>query len=453
MQETECQRNSDIQGFEISVKDKAALLLLVLTCFVFSDNSHADVGVTGTLEYIENLGRSEFTSSDLKRGVSVDANFERQTERFGLLLNYSASKEDYEKNIQQDRDYVQGAGIFTWSIIPDNLIWSLSDRRTNQTIQAFQPEIPDNEQIVDVISTGPALNFVIGGSNLLSINAELSKVDYEKFELSNNDRYHVSGKITHSFSEIFSGSIRSDFTDTEYERSQSNLDYELSSYSGSLLYDQTNYTIEIEAGEYRVRRKGQSAGKTPLISFLATYRLNLSSSVSFALSETVQDLASDPTSWYGYELDVSGGFGDELPSLGSSGANGLYILKTSAVTYNLNRDSRFNFSLSFRDEDREYENIGRKERWKSLSTTLGVPLGQSLNVRLQASMNEQSFSQVDERERASVSASLQYRPRDKLSFGLRLWVVDFKENEFSGPYNDYDDSGASVLVTYRFGDF
>lgn len=418
----------------------------------------ADVGVTGQVGYSENAGRYRDGPSDVTRTYILDANLGRQTELFDIYFDYRANKEDWRDNVQADREYVNGAGVLRWKILPETLAWELSNRRANQIIEAERPEIPDNQQVVSVVSTGPTLNLALGSSNAVSLSADYSQVDYEESGWLDNDSKGVAGVFTHSFSSALSGSLNGNWTETEFEGAFSGLDYRVGSVSAAVAFQRGALTLAAEGGEYEIRRKSLGDSNEPLQAFSLGYQINSRSSISASAGKSVRELANDQYRWYGYVLDDQGGFGEQQPSLVSSDAASIYKLDDVSLTYNYRDESRFNLGLTYSEEEREFGLAGSRESWESLSASLNIPVGQRLSVDLQARLSDLDFSLQDRaQERREFSAGLNYRLSENFSIRLRAWKVD-QDGDRDGDQDvyswwNYDDSGASLSLSYRFGDW
>ncbi len=427
--------------------------LPVMMTLVLAQHGWADVGVSGTLEYLGNPERIEDSDSDVMRALSVDANYARETQNFDVIFDYAASKEDYRKDLQFDREFIDGAGIVIWKAIPETLSLRVSNRRSNQLIDAGVAAIPNNEQIVNVNSIGPTLNLQFGAANALTLSADYAQSDYDKSARLDNDRTTLNAAYFHAFSEMLSAQLIFNDTDTEFDGGFSLLDYQLSSLSGSLAYTRSNLTLEAELGEYRIERQSLSQ-KEPLQRLTGIYQLNSRSNVTVSAGKSVQDLISDPTRWFGFQLDQSGGFGEERPAVGSSEVGSIYIMRSQSVSYNYTNPAAFNFGLTYRDEDRDYQGVDRKEVWESLAASFGVPYGERTNINLQLRYSELDFTQVGGlQERRDASLGVVYRMSNQLTFSFRAYVADQESQSQIDFYNDYDDAGALISASYRFGDW
>ncbi|MBL4576615.1 MAG: hypothetical protein JKY51_11080 [Opitutaceae bacterium] len=443
-----------------SISNSLRLSMKGFVCFFLalwlvniSSFSAADVGITGSIEYLDNPRRLEGSSSkedDLLRVLALDANFGRETERFGVAFNYRASKEDFKNDLQNDRSLIEGTGVLTWKALPEVLIWNLSNTRSNQVLDFQQPGVSDNQQVVDITSTGPTLTLPVGSSNLLTIQLDYALADYEESGRFDQEKTTVNADFTRQFSSVLSGSIRSSYSDTELDDSDipSILNYELSSASALVSLTYSNFALSLEAGEYTVRRPGVEDNSSPLRSINGRYTLNSFSEISVLFRESVEDLLSDFSLFQGrntfnFAEDI------ELDDLfGSSDVGGIYVASSESITYRFDDDARFNFELTFRNYERDFQGSGRDETVEAVFANVGVPIGRRISLNMSLRYSEAVFSQADSlQEREEIRVGVSYRASDQLNVLFSIWNMDQDSKDAGFSFESFN---ALATVSYRF---
>ena len=409
----------------------------------------ADVGVRAALTYVENpLQFEDAAEEDLIRSLHLDANYDRETPNFDLLFNYRAAKDDYKNNLQRDRTFIEGAGTINWKIVPEVLSWSLTNQRSNTVFDLRAPDNPNNQQVIDITTTGPSLVMPVTSSSIFSLATDYSVASYEESGWLDQVRKNANGSFSQRFSDVLTGSIKGTYSDTDYDDSALP-GYDVLSLSAEAAFEFTNLSLAFELGRYKSDREMGDSETNRLIIATLSYRLNSRSTISSNYRETVEDQISDLSFWQGFNGFSFAGGGGVPGEFGSTNTFGLYDKESFSISYSYQVEGRYNLQFGYSDDERIFRGAGRDESNESISGNVGVPLSERMNLNFSARYSEYVYSQFSAslQERIQLTGGVSYRLGNDLDLGISLTAMD-QESEDS--LTNYDDFQALVSVSYRF---
>jgi hypothetical protein len=168
-----------------------------------------DYGIGVGFEHSDNLGRrvldprsgnriSPFIDlSAAQAGETLQANIAGS-----IAWNHYAGEADFDPNFSTNL----GAEL-TWNWIPGRLLWTVEDYASQQPIDVFASDAPDNVQNANVFSTGPTLLYRL--SENLGGRTELRYVNSyaEEADAFNSDRYGLTSRLLRNLDTVTTISV------------------------------------------------------------------------------------------------------------------------------------------------------------------------------------------------------------------------------------------------------
>lgn len=131
-------------------------------------------------EHTDNAYRSSvFERSEMKEFVDLDLGYRRAGTALEADVLYNTEFANYEHDTTAEDAVIRGRAALTWHVLPGRLQWDLSHDRSEQLQDTRQPDIRNNKQIRDVISTGPTFVARMGPVDNLVFNAMFFDVSYD----------------------------------------------------------------------------------------------------------------------------------------------------------------------------------------------------------------------------------------------------------------------------------
>lgn len=148
-------------------------------------------------EHSDNLGRRVLDPRAGNRiSPFVDLSANRAGEDLGASIAGSLAYNRYTGDADFDPNFSTNLGAeLTWNWIPGRLLWTVEDYASQQPIDVFASDAPDNVQNANVFSTGPTLLYrltenVGGRTELRYVNSYA-----EQTEAFNSDRFGLTTRL------------------------------------------------------------------------------------------------------------------------------------------------------------------------------------------------------------------------------------------------------------------
>ena len=423
------------------LKKKYTLAFALLASCSFCQNSWAGIGVEGSLGYIKNPQNDSHSdpgsdAEEMLTTLTVNGDFHRETQRFITSLDYNAGIYKYKNALLEDREILVGNGLLRWILRPDSIIWDLSNSRTDVLRTSTRPDVSDNKEVVSITSTGPKMAFQFG-PNDFSMDADYSVAVYSRSEYNDQNRASVNLSLGRLVTQGLRASMNASALDVAFD-SDLQVDYEIFSVSGKLVYNSSNYSLSLEKGEYETHRGSLPVVSSPLLNFNGNYSFNPSSSVNFSYSESVED----PVSNISNSLDDEDGTG--VPPEGTVNAN-IFEQIQKAVSYVYTEEERYSLMLTYSHNKKNYQ-VGRHEISEMYRVNFSVPLTPALNMSIFASYAESLFS-LNQRSHERVNTGLNMDYLLNSSFGLNF-SVSYVEQTGNLRFDNYD--GLNAVIGFRY---
>ena len=414
---------------------------------VCCSTSLADIGVTASAEFIENPQRlPDPPADDMLATLAIDGNIERETTRFLVSLDYIASKNDYQENLMQDRDLVEGTGLVRWKISPDLLSWDLSNTRSNQLIDASRPDFMDNRQVISTTTTGPTLTLPVGAANMLTMQANFTQADYEQSGFLDQDRGSIYVDFSRNLTRNIVGSLRGLYNKSEFKADFVST-YEISSLSANFVLEQSPYTASLELGQFRTERTGFGSSSNPLLRADFEYTLTTFSSITLGYAITVEDLLTDIAS---RNLDPAASLNQDFQfegRFGNSNNSGIYERETKSVAYNYADPNGASVTLSYEIDDRDFINSFDRQMDERYAFNIGYQFSPRLDANFRVRLSNiqlNAFRPVQERLEIGLRGRYTITHGLIVNFGIRH---EDQQSEFAP--DNYDGLISFLGITFR----
>ena len=186
---------------------------------------------------------------------------------------------------------------------------------------------PVNTENVNYFTTGPYLNFNLGGDNRLTVRALYSNANYQKSPYNSNS-IDVGASLAHALSASSSVALNVDARRTSMESASLVPDYDIRSAFVSYVAASTRTRFNVDVGYITLHYAGQNSG-APLVSAGLDRRISASSTVYLQLQSGYSSSAES----------VRGAAALIAPSSLSAGASSPnpYKQESASIGWNFNR--------------------------------------------------------------------------------------------------------------------
>jgi hypothetical protein len=185
----------------------------------------ADVGV-GESDNVT-LVRTDKVSQTIAI-TDLDFDFKDQSRRFDVDAKGDFSYLDYLQNAYGSQLIGRFDGRADVSLIPERVIWVLTESFGQSQIDPFVATTPTNLQNINYVATGPDANFKLGPTVFLDLSARYAKATYQTEPFDSN-AINASAALGRALSAQSSISINGSFERMLFDNTDVNTDFNRSS--------------------------------------------------------------------------------------------------------------------------------------------------------------------------------------------------------------------------------
>lgn len=329
-------RNS---GVACAERKHASLGLLVVTLLAAPGAQGGEfatsIGYLG--EYTDNIYRDATKVEEFANSAIVSMGYQ---ETSGDLLARVRAQAQYRQYNQQTYDnegiyFLDAAAI--WSIVPQNLTWTVLDRYDQLTAFANQADTPDNRVNINALSTGPDVYIHFGRQHALMLGARYGNVRYGDTPASfnnDNDRYTGLVSWTYQATPEIAFSLNYDNQQVHYiddaTASLNNYSRQDGFLRAAWLYNLTQVTAD--AGATRLDRNQGPDDHGPTLRLTWNQQLNTQTFLTLLLGKEFLDPGSALLSTV-TDPAQSGTMPLPTPSVPSDGLAQIYYTNRAELTY------------------------------------------------------------------------------------------------------------------------
>ncbi len=403
-------------------------------------------------EHTDNAYRSSvFQRSEMKEYVDLDLGYRRAGTALEAEVLYNTEFANYEHDTTEEDAVIRGRTALTWHILPGRLQWDLSHDRSEQLQDTRQPDIRNNKQIRDVISTGPTFVARMGPVDNLVFNAQFFDVSYDDSDRS------VTGSADNSDNQRLQGGVswqhlrsKTDTLSLSYQYMESEFDDTNEEFQFQRVF--ATYAVRLASGGYSV-----SLGAN------TSERNDTDDDASGFMAQAAWQLA---TGGHRFRLTAVNELTDSGIGLGGSSLIGSDFQPNDSNfdVVDMVERSRFDFgygydrlcerctldfgvvadSQDFEEEPRDQEQLG-------FSARFGYQLTPTMKASLRAGYSETDYSDdpAGDRtdERTEYGLFLDWRLSRPMT--ATFWVAHDERDSDAGA-ESYDELAGGVRVSYRF---
>ena len=394
-----------------------------------------------TIEHSDNMARRPDAVSETVVAPTLGFAYQKVGGRGEFEAAGSASYRDYQRD-RFDNELLQQIGLSgRWVLAPERLSWALQSVVTDQPVNPFGVDSPENRQRTQVLVTGPTL--ALRPTSSARVLGELRFVDSgaERTPEFDGQRLAAAVRLLHQRGPLTTVSGEVESVDARFDRAGNVPDYRRD--NAFFRYSRTGARGEwsADAGYSQVRFDDIVAGLTRRDSSpLARVR------VAYALTEITR-----------LEADLQRGFGDSVQDLldGAPRAAdyalpiGRTVPSDTTLSPDLFEETGARVGLSHRTEATYLRVDGRWRRQEYLSasgldqTIRGLSISANRQVRAtfsigaQAGVEWREFRAIERRDRdARVALVANWRMSRRTGLGFELSHGERRSTEVSQVFDD-----------------
>jgi hypothetical protein len=404
------------------------------------------------VEYSDNILLTPTNEEQGSVGI-VSTGFSMREDGPRLTANLAASVEyqDYRSDQFEDRTNFGFNGTGVWSILPEQLTWTVENVFTQVVRDRALVNIPSNQEDANTFSTGPDVYLRLNPVHTLSVGARYADYYFENIDTGtgptgDRDSTRVSGiaRWLYRYTPrttlgLNYSSERTDFDDPVFNENFRRRD---AYFSLQTRTSQTGSGMNLDLGATTIERE-RSPEVRGVLGRVSAYRQSTPrSSYRLAASAEYTDSARDL-----FAAELSGGD----PSLVSTpGQTDILFVRQVDVSYS-GVSGFLGTALRVYGRSEEYELVVVNDvNIAGGDIELSYKFTESLTGSLTGDVSVANYQTVDRTDTlGSVSLGLAYRAREPLTVNLTLARNErASDGAFAGP--EYVELRAVLGVSYRY---
>lgn len=400
-------------------------------------------------EHSDNLGR---TALDPQSGNTITPFFDIAATEEGDTLRANivgAFAYDYYTNDDFDSNFVTNLGAnLTWAIKPERLLWSLDNYASQQPIDVFATESPDNVQNTNVFSTGPT--FLYRFSDAMAGRAQMRYVNSyaENTDAFNSDRFVFDARLLRDLSatSAFSANGSAEIVNLD-DPTPTAPDFNRYSLYGGYDWRSSRTTLRADLGWNWVDFDELDGNDGLLARFGGEFRATPISTLDFAWDHQISDTASDLASAIPDATTLL------LPqSVGNVGGNATIssdVYEEDAFSLGYTRTGeRFTLRGSGYYTMQDYENnASLNQDDYGLLATLDYEISPLSSVGVYGNLNWLDFTESDIDSR-QYEYGLRYRYSILRNLDLNLEATQGRRTS-NDPGNEFEETRYYAAIVWR----
>jgi hypothetical protein len=219
--------------------------------------------------------------------TDLDFDFKDQSRRFDVDAKGDFSYLDYLQNAYSPQLIGRFDGRADVSLIPERVIWVVTESFGQSQIDPFVAAVPTNLQNVNYVATGPDANFRLGPTIFLDLSARYAKATYQTEPFDSN-AVNASAALGRALSAQSSISINGSFERMLFDNTDINTDFNRS--SGYAHYElqgaRTNLTANLGATKVD---QGSQSFTGPNAKLQLSRKLSSVSKLTFTFGRDITD--------------------------------------------------------------------------------------------------------------------------------------------------------------------
>ncbi len=275
-----------------SLSGKAVLAGLIISgaATVKTDAAEFAYGFGYSAEHTSNISRVATNErGDLIHTLLAGAAYQDNGPELAAHIMGQAEMRYYQQDtLDDDTRYLIDASA-VWTISPQQLTWTVEERRTQAVEDIRLADTPNNLTNVNVFRTGPDVYFRFGGGNTLQVGARAGKETFSGVGTGDNDRVSGLGRWLYAVNPSTTASLNYEAEKVDYDNDVANIDYTRTERFIRLesRRDPTQWTIDY--GQTEVDRDRGLDLEGPLERVTVTHRISTTSSIGLIAARQFED--------------------------------------------------------------------------------------------------------------------------------------------------------------------
>lgn len=219
--------------------------------------------------------------------ADLDFDLKDQTRRFDVDAKGNFSDLDYLQGAYSNQLIGRFDGRADVALIPDRVIWVLTDSFGQAQIDPFVAAVPTNLQNVNYVATGPDASFRLGPTVFLDLSARYAKSTYETDPFDSNTVLG-SAALGHALSAQSSISLDGSFERVSFDNTQVNTNFDRSSVFAHYEVQGARTDLTANLGATKVNQGAESfTGPNAKLQLLR--KLSSVSTLTFTVGREITD--------------------------------------------------------------------------------------------------------------------------------------------------------------------
>jgi hypothetical protein len=222
--------------------------------------------------------------------TDLDFDLKDQSRRFDVDAKGIFSDLDYLQNAYSNQLIGRFDGKADVAVIPDHVIWVLTDSFGQAQIDPFSAAVPTNLQNINYVSTGPDATFRLGPTIFLDLSARYAKTTYQTDPFDSNV-VNAAAALGRALSAQSSISINGSFERALFDNTEVNTNFDRSSVYAHYEVQGARTDLTANLGATKVDQ-GLESFTGPSAKLQLRRKLSSVSTLTFTLGRDITDGSS-----------------------------------------------------------------------------------------------------------------------------------------------------------------
>jgi Surface lipoprotein assembly modifier len=274
-----------------SIRRNPLALVLLVTASSAAEAETLSYGVDAGVAESDNV--TLVSANKVSQTIAIaDADFDvkKQSRLLDLDAKGNFSYLDYLQNAYTSQLIGRFDGLAHFAIIPERVIWVLQDNFGQAALDPFTPTTPSNMENVNYLSTGPDVNFRLGGTSFLNMGARYARAQYATSPY-NSNRWFGNLAWGIELSSRSSVSLNADTERVQFENTVVNSDFDRTNAYVRYTIQGARTELSADLGATRITENGSSTsgglGKVDL-----TRKISAAAKLKFTAGHTLTDAST-----------------------------------------------------------------------------------------------------------------------------------------------------------------
>ncbi|MBD8524848.1 hypothetical protein [Pseudomarimonas arenosa] len=422
-------------------------IALVLSTASFAANA-VQLNYRLDLQYEDssNVARSRIADAGNVLAARLGFAAQHQGERLALAAAGDLQRRQYHGVSFADETYTRLGVLGRWTIAPERLSFALQESSTEQPIDGFSIDRPNNRQRVDVLVAGPTLTLRPSARSRLLLEGRRTLARAEQTREFDSDRNGVDLRGLLNLGDDSSLSANVEWSEIDFRQSpgvgnQQQTDYRR--LNGFLRYQRNSArsAFAIDLGASDIRRDAGLDGlrrdqDAPLIRINAQWQLSNQHVVEAQLQSQLSDATADALAAAPRVEDFEQPIALREPRATTVNAD-LFEEQAARLGWTHNGASnRFRFDLYHRQQNYQFG-----DQFDQSIDGLGLGVQRQIRARwaagVFAAVEQRDYDNLQRQDRdRRYGLNLNFQRTAALSFGLELSRQQRDSDDPSQPYRD-----------------